>query len=511
MSGRPRQRSRSPRSARLPDKPGRERLKALFARSGLPLAAIQVEQFWTFHQLLQKHNEELDLTRLHGFDSIVLELYVDSALVATFVDLPSPLVDLGSGPGVPGIPLKIVRPDVRMILAAARRERVGFLEEAIDALGLRDVQVVPHRIGRPFTHPVRGVIMRSLESMPAMLERVSGWLEPGARVLFMRSPRRRPEEDALLMCDSGRSFRVTRDTPYAIPETRHERRLVVLECLDPGPSAGNGAATDAGAAGPERQMRDIRSEQSTTFRLLRSLRSGRGIRKAGLALIAGMRAIHEILREYPEHCVAWISSGPPAPPPEAPAALAWYRLAPRLFREADVSGTGPPLLLVRVPELPAWTDSDWPPGCTLFIPFQDPENVGAVLRSAAAFGAARVVLLEEAAHPFHPRSARSSGGAALFRVPLLRGPSIRTLRVEGAPLLALSTSGSDIGTHEFPPTFGLLPGLEGPGLPEALRTPDALHIPMASGNESLNAATAAGIALYLWSRRSGGRARRDAE
>ena len=71
----------------------------------------------------------------------------------------------------------------------------------------------------------------------------------------------------------------------------------------------------------------------------------------------------------------------------------------------------------------AWSDDEpWPDGCTLFVPFQDPENVGAVIRSAAAFGVARVVLLREAAHPFHPRSSRAAG-PALFQVPLQVGPA----------------------------------------------------------------------------------------
>jgi 16S rRNA (guanine(527)-N(7))-methyltransferase RsmG len=509
-------------------------MQKLFEQSGLRLSARQLDQFWRFHQLLRKRQEELDLTRLHSFDSMVLKLYVDSALVATLVDLPSPLLDLGSGGGFPGIPLKIVRPDIRLVLAEARSKRAGFLQEAIGVLELRDVEVVAHRIGSQFESRVAGVITRAVGSMPETLARVAGWLEPGARVLFMKGPESQAEVETV-RADFGDTFRITLDRAYRIPETPHERRLVVVQRLEapyepaaPRESRLSPAARAAvraieaatgseGPAGEEERAepmesmpvpfgahhpRDLRSESNPTYRDLLALHKGRGIRKASQALIGGMRQILEILRDFPESCLAWVSAAGPPPPADAPPTLGWYRLAPELFQRVDVFGTGPPLLLVRVPELTDWVDGNWPPGCTLFVPFQDPENVGAVLRSAAAFGASRAVLLAEAANPFHPRSVRASGGS-LLRVPLLAGPSIRDLRVAAAPLLALSAAGRDIDGFPFPPSFGLLPGLEGPGLPEPLQASAALRIPMAAGVESLNAATAVAITLHCWRQQAG--------
>ena len=70
--------------------------------------------------------------------------------------------------------------------------------------------------------------------------------------------------------------------------------------------------------------------------------------------------------------------------------------------------------------MPEWKAREGlPRGVRCFVPFQDPENVGAVIRSAVAFGAVPIVLLAEAANPCHPKSIRASGGM-VFKANLLR-------------------------------------------------------------------------------------------
>ena len=76
------------------------------------------------------------------------------------------------------------------------------------------------------------------------------------------------------------------------------------------------------------------------------------------------------------------------------------------------------------------------------MPFQDPENVGAVIRSAAAFGAARVVLLARGGPPV-PSAGQPGGRAGAFSGPLQTGPALADLRVENAaPLIALDMTGA---------------------------------------------------------------------
>jgi 16S rRNA (guanine(527)-N(7))-methyltransferase RsmG len=471
--------------------PGRTSLEAIISGCGITLDRAQLDQLWGYHRMLRSANAELNLTRIHNFENMVLKHYVDSLLVLNFIELPSPLIDMGSGPGLPGVPLKIARPGVSMILAEPRGARAEFLEEVCGRLKLADVEVFAGKVGSKFPKQVRGVITRAVASIPETLDRVSRCLEPGGKMIFMKGPDC-VDEIAEARTTHAETFRLVLDRAYQIPGTSHDRRLVVYERLE-----GEAPAHQASSAyaGP---VRDVASESNPSYKLALDLLTGKGIRKNARALIAGPRVVAEVLARFPDRVEGWLTDSKGPPPPESEVRVTWFRLADPLFRNLDTAGTRSPLLLVHVLSMPTWSaEAEWPKGCTLFIPFQDPENVGAVIRSAAAFGVARVVLLKEAAHPFHPKAARAAG-TALFQVPIEQGPSIRDLQSTQVSLLALSADGPELGAEPFPDRFGLVAGIEGPGLPDHLRSGPTRRIPMEPGVESLNAATATAVALYAW-------------
>jgi tRNA G18 (ribose-2'-O)-methylase SpoU len=199
--------------------------------------------------------------------------------------------------------------------------------------------------------------------------------------------------------------------------------------------------------------REIMSANNTTYKVFLKLTKGRGIMKYGKALISGPKQIKEVLRDFPDRCSGIIYSEYHEVPvlPES-LEIPFYRLNSELFRRIDIYDTGHPVLLIRVDPFPRWTDASWPFGCTLCVPFQDPANVGAAIRSAAAFGVSRMVILKEAAHPFLPKSIRVAG-SNIYRVRMFEGPSISKLKVSNVPLLALSQEGKDIAAFRFPPSF----------------------------------------------------------
>jgi len=466
-------------------------MRTLIGRCGIDLNRKQLDQLWHYHQLLRRYDAELNLTRIHNFENMVVKLYADSILPALQTTLPSPLMDLGSGPGMPGIPLKIFRPDLQIRLAESRRPRIDFLKMVLAELSLSGIEVIERGIAADYDQPVAGVITRAVEPIAATLARVAGCLEREGMVIFMKGPHCDAEIDAAADLAKDQ-YMLTEDIPYQIPRSPHRRRLVCYRRKT------DRIPADA-ASRPRHRVHVIESEANAVFKDLKKLLAGRGIKKQGQALVCGARLVTDVIATQPGRCQAWITSGNRQPPAAiAPQHMDWLQLTPALFQALDVFGTRNPILQYNLPELPRW-DPTAPlaAGCSLLIPFQDPENVGAVIRSAAAFGVERIVLLAESANPFHPKAIRASAGT-VFSANLRAGPTLDELP-DDLPVMALAASGTPIEAAAFPDTFCLLAGMEGPGLPPRWHR-NAVAIPMAEGVESLNAAVATSIALYEWRR-----------
>lgn len=483
------------KSRNTPRQPGPQHLARLFKTCGIALTPQQVDQFWTYHGLLRRHNPMLNLTRIHNFTNMVLKLYVDSVLPVHYINPPSPLMDLGSGPGMPGIPLKILRPDIEIWLAEGRAKRVTFLHEVIETLKLTGIHLVDAKITPCYTRPMAGVITRAVETIVQTLDRVKGCLQHNGRVIFMKGPGCDQEIENSLTAYHGK-FELIEDTAYRIGQTQHQRRLVVFKRLDSPPRI------IADRAARRHRTQAITSESNTQFKSLKKLLASRGIKKAGQGLMSGGQPIAEMIRRFPERCRAWVTRQDQHPPsPAAPDQMVWLQLSPPLFDQLDIFGTRGPLLVIQVPPMEMWrSEAGLPEGCSVLVPFQDPENIGAVIRSAAAFGVDQVILLAESAHPYHPKALRASGGIVPL-VRLFQGPALGEMPGD-LPIVALSADGRPLERVGFPATFGLLAGLEGQGLPDPWRA-RAVRIPIDPDVESLNAAVSVGIVLYEWKRRSG--------
>jgi 16S rRNA (guanine527-N7)-methyltransferase len=213
-------------------------MRALLERADIRLTPRQLEQLWQFDQLLRRRNQDRDLTRLIEFESVVVKHYIDSMYVGKLIELPSPLVDVGTGAGFPGIPLKIKYPELTLTLAEQRPRRIAFLQESIANLGLKNTTTFKQRVvSRSLTVPMRGVITRAVEPIEKTLLRTSGCTRQGSQIIFMKGP----GVDAELVAARKRfeqDYELAVDRAYVLPHSPHARRLLVFRRLnDPDPSS----------------------------------------------------------------------------------------------------------------------------------------------------------------------------------------------------------------------------------------------------------------------------------
>lgn len=237
-------------------------------------------------------------------------------------------------------------------------------------------------------------------------------------------------------------------------------------------------------------MFEIESKHNPKFKKWLSLLESKGIRKEGLCIVSGEKLLRELISQQPDIIEDILL------PPKSAFTIEDFRttrLSSPLFQELDVVGTRSPLAVVRTPAVAEWTPGK-PQGLEIIVSLGDPSNLGALLRSAEAFGARRVILTRECASPFLPKAIKGSSLASL-RLPLAQTGSIKDLKLDEG--YALDMEGEDLASFKWPKDAFLVLGEEGQGLPQALNL-KRLKIPIARATESLNATVAASIALYSY-------------
>lgn len=242
-------------------------------------------------------------------------------------------------------------------------------------------------------------------------------------------------------------------------------------------------------------MQDIASAQNKNYKLWASLLDSKGVQTHQCAILAGKKVVLEHVQNHLDKVIAVLM--PAKPVSGFPSKIDKFRLTSKLFDQLDVFGTGFPLLVVQVPEIKPWSKEVVLDGCSVLLTQQDPKNVGAILRSAAAFGVSHVLLGPGCAHPFHPQSTRAASGT-VFQHHYLKVKDLTELK--DLPTVALDMSGENIVDFVFPKSFVLVPGVEGPGLPKGFEPSRRITIKMSHGVESLNVMQATTIALYEWSK-----------
>jgi len=176
----------------------------------------------------QVHNltaieDEGDSVRLHLIDSITV-----LPILRQFLKSPSPkIADLGSGGGLPAIPIAIVEPEWRLSLIEAVRKKTAFLQHVRGKLKLKNIEILSERVEYVAVHQKAqfdAVISRAFTSLAHFLELSLPLLKPDGLVFAMKGKRANEEMQEVCMND----WRLLADEPLQIPNLSVDRRILVL-------------------------------------------------------------------------------------------------------------------------------------------------------------------------------------------------------------------------------------------------------------------------------------------
>ena len=126
---------------------GKELLIDGIEKIGLEISEEQANQFMKYYEMLIETNKVMNLTAITELDEVIIKHFIDSLLVAKKINVNNfdSLIDVGTGAGFPGIPIKIMFPEIRVVLLDSLNKRLKFLNNVIDELGLKNITTVHGR------------------------------------------------------------------------------------------------------------------------------------------------------------------------------------------------------------------------------------------------------------------------------------------------------------------------------------------------------------------------------
>jgi 16S rRNA (guanine527-N7)-methyltransferase len=198
---------------------------------GIALSQRQIEDFLSYIDLILFWNSKFNLTAIRGTPLIVRHHFIDSLAIARFTGPGKRLMDIGSGAGFPGIPLKIIFPDKEITLVDSQRKKINFMREVVRVLNLKGIEVVEAR-AEELNSSKNGLfdetVARAFGSLDQFLQISAGLLTLGGQGLFMSGPKGPTAYTYIKDKCIEEGFIKSRIESYHLPIGNEQRTLLIF-------------------------------------------------------------------------------------------------------------------------------------------------------------------------------------------------------------------------------------------------------------------------------------------
>ena len=213
---------------------------------GVEISDKQLQQFHTYYELLVKWNEVMNLTAITDFEDVCKLHFVDSISACQFFDFSSDdysLIDIGTGAGFPGIPLKIVFPNLRITLFDSLNKRLNFLNEVIDKLDLNDQGsiVTLHGRAEDFASTKKDslretfdiAVSRAVANMSTLCEYCLPYVKVGGNFIAFKSEKASEELGKAKGAIHLLGGKLSSSNEFILPDSDYSRTICIVNKVEP--------------------------------------------------------------------------------------------------------------------------------------------------------------------------------------------------------------------------------------------------------------------------------------
>ena len=204
---------------------------------GIALSGEQADKFSQYARLLKEWNEKINLTAITNPEGIVTKHFLDSLSIIPFIPQGAKfLIDVGTGAGFPGIPVSILKKEIKVTLLDSLEKRLKFLQEVSNALELKGLKMIHGRaedygVNKDYREKFDVATARAVANLPVLLEYCLPFVKTGGLFIAMKGPDIKDE-----VKDSKKALdilggKVEEIKQFTLPESDMERSVVIIRKL----------------------------------------------------------------------------------------------------------------------------------------------------------------------------------------------------------------------------------------------------------------------------------------
>ena len=211
-----------------------EKMKEKSTDLGVRFLVEQTEQFFDYMNLLIEWNEKMNLTAIIEPEEIILKHFIDSITILKDIPDNSKIVDVGTGAGFPGIPLSIMNPTLKITLVDSLNKRLIFLQEVINKLNLKNVEIVHARAeefgqNKKYRENFDIATSRAVANLSTLSEYLIPLVKVGGKVISMKAASAEQEIEEAKKAIDILGGEIERIKEFKLPQSDIGRTVIIIK------------------------------------------------------------------------------------------------------------------------------------------------------------------------------------------------------------------------------------------------------------------------------------------